>query len=203
MEFAKFVSSLGGLTNERKMSIGKQLDTSGAKGIFGGGLTGQLAMAAALENGEDVFEATKKMETDQAYRAKMMRKGLGMIGAEGSQSDRDTFGMIMKQQGTMSMTEGSNLYTDTSKAQTAHGIRAGQNEALKTQNIMEDAYQQVGKPAFQASQKFAQDMAYLTSQLDGVITATTAMVSKMEEWIFKGATPIVEKMNSFIKGKLN
>jgi len=203
MEFAKFVSSLGGLTNERKMSIGKQLDTSGAKGIFGGGLTGQLAMAAALQNGGDFFEVQKQMESDPEFRAKMMRKGLGMIGAEGTDQERDVFGTIMKQQGIMSATEGSKFYTDTSQAKTTHGIRAGENAALKSQNIIEDAYQQVGKPAFQASQKFAQDMAYLTSQLDGVIKATTDIVSKMEEWTFKGATPIVEKMNSYIKGKLN
>lgn len=176
MEFAKFVSSLGGLTNERKMSIGKQLDTSGAKGIFGGGLTGQLAMAAALENGEDVFEATKKMETDQEYRAKMMRKGLGMIGAEGSQSDRDTFGMIMKQQGIMSATEGSKFYTDTSQAKTTHGIRAGENAALKSQNIIEDVYQEVGKKPFDAAQKFAVDMAILTEKLGKVIGRVTDVV---------------------------
>ena len=194
MEFAKFVSSMGGLTNERKMSVGKTLDTSGAKGIFGGGLTGQLAMAAGLQGGGDFFEVQKKMESDPAFRAQMMRKGLGMLGAEGTDQERDVFGTIMKQQGIMSATEGSKYFTDTSKAKAAPKIQAGENLALKSQNIIEDVYQEVGRKPFEASQKFAVDMAFMTEKLGTVIGKVTDAVMKTEELLVKGAIPLINSL---------
>ncbi|TXI99313.1 MAG: hypothetical protein E6Q35_02840 [Chryseobacterium cucumeris] len=200
MQFAKFVSSMGGMTNERKMSIGKTLDTSAAKGVFGGGLVGQLAMAAALEHGSgNFFKDQKRMETDPEFRAKMIREGLKKAGAEGTDEQRDAFGTIMKQHGYMSASEGSNYFTNTSQAKTEHDIRAKQNEALASQNIIEDVYQKVGQKPFQAAQNFAVDMARLSAKLEGVINATTTMVAKVEELTFKGLNPVVNGIESLMK----
>lgn len=193
-DMSSFSSSLAGLSiggfgdPSRKMSVAESIGEKSRSGVFGGGVVGGLAMAEALkESGGDFDSAMKLLEGKDGHK-------YGMNALSGF--DSMTRGVLFKQQGIGSYTEGSGYSFDPNKqisAATDLSI-SGQRVTEMNNKINEQYAGSTGAQAAETGFKLTEGMLKSVEALNGPISALAETITQLEDVAFKELTGTLQVM---------
>jgi hypothetical protein len=179
MKFASFSASLQGsnITEDRRVGIASTLEDKGRKNVLGGGLFGNIGLVEAMKDtGGDFFAARRAMQKDPS---KYMQSAMEFFGTDAK--SKEIMGFMAEKEGIGPQREMETLEIDRSAASPAPAMRNTQNPLIASENLIDETYVSIGKPAFDLSQKMIKDMAGLVRQLHPAIEMVSNELLKLEE----------------------
>lgn len=198
MAFAAFASSLGGtsMTADRRLGLAGTLTDKSLAGIQGGGVLGALATVKALEEaGGDYFKAERLKDANPEKYMQMALEGLG-----GSEEAKNIRGYLMKKEGvSKTMTEGMDLEINRGEPGAAPAIRGAGSDLTANENLIDETYVGVGKPAYEFSSKLVKDLAEMTAELAPTIETVSSGLKAIEGKLADLAKTTAETVNGFVE----
>lgn len=176
-------------TPERGLTIAQNIDT-GVRGTTG--TLGNLGLMLGMRNGKSL---------DESMRASESGKMTGDVGKFLATLPPEVRGMMMKQMGISSYTEGADVDL-TGKGPTApNTFQVGGNSAVAGQNRVEEAYARsdAARDAAEFGEKMSTDMLNMFEAHQKPIKELIGMMQAVEDKLMLGANMLVDGVDKMIQ----